>query len=183
MKKRLFAFILVLCLASIANAHLIFTVNGAPQPDEITICPSDMIELGLELSEGENILKYTLQYALTNEQAEFLIDNVTFPWGSCFPGIIGAYDEEGIISWLQIGADDMLCVPDPGPLVLMEGLVIHCLEETDVVMEISVAGDTVINGQVLTNGEVLHTLTIHQIPEPATMLLLGLGGLFLRRRK
>jgi hypothetical protein len=27
------------------------------------------------------------------------------------------------------------------------------------------------------------TLTVHQIPEPITMALLGLGGLFLRRRK
>jgi len=31
--------------------------------------------------------------------------------------------------------------------------------------------------------EVLDTIAIHQIPEPATMLLLGLGGLLLRRRK
>ena len=30
---------------------------------------------------------------------------------------------------------------------------------------------------------VLDTLTIHQIPEPITFALLGLGGLFLRRRK
>ena len=30
---------------------------------------------------------------------------------------------------------------------------------------------------------ILDTITIHQIPEPITMALLGLGGLFLRRRK
>ena len=30
---------------------------------------------------------------------------------------------------------------------------------------------------------ILDTVTIHQIPEPITMVLLGLGGLFLRRRK
>jgi hypothetical protein len=27
------------------------------------------------------------------------------------------------------------------------------------------------------------TIIVHQIPEPTTMLLLGLGGLLLRRRK
>ena len=32
-------------------------------------------------------------------------------------------------------------------------------------------------------GNVVDTLTINQIPEPITMALLGLGGLFLRRRK
>lgn len=31
--------------------------------------------------------------------------------------------------------------------------------------------------------EVMDTMVIHQIPEPMTMVLLGLGGLFLRRRK
>ena len=31
--------------------------------------------------------------------------------------------------------------------------------------------------------QILDTITIHQIPEPITMALLGLGGLFLRRRK
>ncbi len=30
---------------------------------------------------------------------------------------------------------------------------------------------------------IIDTITIHQVPEPITMALLGLGGLFLRRRK
>ena len=32
-------------------------------------------------------------------------------------------------------------------------------------------------------GGILDTIIIHQVPEPATLMLLGLGGLFLRRRK
>jgi hypothetical protein len=32
-------------------------------------------------------------------------------------------------------------------------------------------------------GDLLDTIIIHQVPEPATIALLGLGGLFLRRRK
>jgi hypothetical protein len=34
-----------------------------------------------------------------------------------------------------------------------------------------------------TTGVIEDTLTIHQIPEPTTIALLGLGGLLLRRRK
>ncbi len=34
-----------------------------------------------------------------------------------------------------------------------------------------------------TGGNVLDTITVSQIPEPMTVALLGLGGLFLRRRK
>jgi len=34
-----------------------------------------------------------------------------------------------------------------------------------------------------TDGVVLDTITVSQIPEPMTVALLGLGGLFLRRRK
>lgn len=44
-------------------------------------------------------------------------------------------------------------------------------------------GDVVVYLYAQDLSTVLDTITIHQIPEPATMLLLGLGGLFLRRRK
>ena len=50
----------------------------------------------------------------------------------------------------------------------------HCCEEVDVYIDLWDAGD-------LTGPQ--DTILIHQIPEPATLVLLGLGGLFLRRRK
>ena len=69
-----------------------------------------------------------------------------------------------------------------GPLVLMKELYIHCLDWTGVVLEIISQGLEV-DGEYIEPGTLMHTLTIHQIPEPMTIALLGLGGLFVLRRK
>ena len=52
--KKLLIPTLASCLASPANAGLIFTVDGEPQPDAITTTPSDTVELDLELAPGHN---------------------------------------------------------------------------------------------------------------------------------
>ena len=44
-------------------------------------------------------------------------------------------------------------------------------------------GEVVVNLLNGSNMELLDTITIQQVPEPASMGLLALGGLFLRRRK
>jgi len=187
--KKLLILVLVFGLTSMASADLVFTINdGEPQPDEITMCPSDDLELDLHL-DGGTIVGYQLTYSLSNEQAEFVLPapdsppqyGVVFPWQSMFAGKVNGYDGDGVMSWVEITANNFMAAN--GPLDLMENLWIHCLEPTDVVLEIRVSGATVIDGETIPNGTLLHTLTIHQIPEPATMLLLGLGGLFLRRRK
>jgi hypothetical protein len=190
MMKKLLVMVLVLGMASVANADLIFTVDGEPQPAEISIRPSDEITLDLHLADGENILKYQLMYELSNEQAEFILPDpetspqygISFPWLSTFPGKVNSYDTDGVISYVEIAADNFMMAA-AGPLDLMDGLIIHCLDTTDVVLTITVSQATTINGQELTIGTVLHTLTIHQIPEPMTVALLGLGGLFLLRRR
>jgi len=188
--KKLLVLVLVLGLTSLANADLVFTVNGQPQLPEITLMPSDTIELDLELSAGENTLGYTLDYVLSNPQAELITHafdrygepytNIEFPAVFDFAGSVKLDTPQRV----QISAGQFITGPVAGPAVLMKELYLHCLEPTDVLLQIVVSGTTIIDGQPIPVGTVLHELTIHQIvPEPATMLLLGLGGLFALRRK
>ncbi len=91
-------------------------------------------------------------------------EGAVFIWGSePYP--------EGIFMDLAV-----VVVPIP-PLpvgTLVDNIIFHCEVPGDVTL--TLVGD-------YENGiEVLDTQIIHQLPEPMTMCLLGLGGLFLRRR-
>jgi len=179
--KKLLALVLVLGLTSLASADLVFTVNGKPQPDTIYLLPSDTAEIDLELSAGENITKYELGYILSNAQAELLIGNISFPAPFDYPGGVTWNEPQ----YIGIAASQWGNPPTPlqGPLVLMQGLVVHCLDKTPVDLIIQVDGPTIIDGMTIPIGTVLHTLHIIQdVPEPMTIALLGLGSLFLRKR-
>jgi hypothetical protein len=79
--------------------------------------------------------------------------------------------------------------------ILMQGLLFHCEEPTDVTISLVAAGlgitrleyDAAKNviGQtvIYAPGTVMDSIIVHQIPEPMTMSLLGLGGLALLRRR
>lgn len=197
--KKLLILMLVLGMTSLAGADLIFTIDDVCQPDEITLCWTgigpgqpypDEVVLGLQLAAGQNILAYQITYTLSNEQAEFVLPapgsppqyGIDFPWASVAPGKVNAYDGEGIMSWVEIAADNLF-TPVAGPLDLMDGLILHCLDPTPVTMTVVVSARTEIDGSVIPVDTVLHTLSIVQVPEPMTLALLGLGGLLLRRRK
>jgi hypothetical protein len=75
-------------------------------------------------------------------------------------------------------------IGNTNPLV-MNGTVVN-----GITYRAEIAGDsTIILGSVVDDGKgnylmaVWDTVVIHQVPEPMTICLLGLGGLFLRRRK
>jgi hypothetical protein len=182
--KKLVALILVLGFSSLANAGLIFTVNGEPQPEEISLTPSETITLDLHLAQDQKMWGFTLDYVLSNDQAEFVWDSIEFPDGDKF--YLNAKTTRTEPQMVSITASNFLSPAIDGPLDLMDGLVIHCVEMTDVVLEVKAQSGTQFGPdgtEVIAPGTVLHTLTIHQIPEPATMALLGLGGLFLLRRR
>lgn len=181
--KKLLILMLVLGLASVANASLIFTIDGVEQPPEITLDVSEAVSLDLHLTAGENMLGYDIQYILSNNQAELI---TTGAYGYPAMTLPAPFDLLGYVAYsdpqnVRITASQFLGLPLEGPADLMLDMVLHCLEPTDVVLTVEVMGTTDLNGEPLTG--VIHTLTIHQIPEPATVLLLGLGGLLLRRRK
>ena len=182
--KKLVVFIMFLGLASTAHAVLYtggldFTLNGETQPAEIWLEPSQSVKLGLELLDGHDILGYTLDYVLSNETAELLAGGIEFPTVFSFPGsaVVGGAQN------VTITAAQFLVPAVEGPSVLMTELYIHCLGPGDVLLEIIAQAGTTINGEAIDPGTVIHALTIHQVPEPATTALLGLGGLLLRRKK
>jgi hypothetical protein len=177
--KKLLIIPLVLSAVSICEASLIFTINGEPQPDEITMGISDKIELGARLAAGHTLGSFGFGYYLSSDQAEFLADNVVFNPAFDIPGSVLIHDPQRVRV-----TGSMLFSPDlQGPAVLFEGLLIHCLGAVDVEMEVWDEGGTRIDGVLLDIWDPLAQLTIHQIPEPITVTLLGFGVLLLRRRR
>ena len=188
--KKVFALMLVLGLTSLAGASLIFTIDGVPQEPEITLFVSEEVVLDLHLDVGENIKTYQLMYTLSNEQAEFILPDpetapqygISFPWVSDAPGKVNAFDGDGVMSWVEIAAGNFFAAT-AGPLTLMDGLILHCLDDTPVTLTVVTSAVSIIDGVEIPIDTVMHTLDIIQIPEPMTIVLLGLGGLLLRRRR
>jgi hypothetical protein len=94
-----------------------------------------------------------------------------------------------------VGVTAMFMMPLPDAVngnLAIDHIGIHCTAPGDVTITVAAANVAKPWGQVFmmtsegaaTDHEALGgELIVHQIPEPMTVLLLGLGGLFLRRRK
>jgi len=108
----------------------------------------------------------------------------------------------GSLTWNSINNPDpyagfpplIPAVPALSYPVLMDGLDLHCVEATDVVVELiapygisrllhNASGVVTGSEKIIADGTVMDSIVIHQIPEPMTMSLLGLGGLALLRRR
>ena len=171
--KKLLVLVLVLGIGSLASAGLSFNVGGLPVPDggviEVTVSDVFAVQIvnDLEVVGPIDIGWYAF------EEANAEIAGPAVAYNENMPGewSIGEYGPDAGMFWYTIenevaGVGDTLV----GPLF---EIVLHCTAEGPVLIEVwNYDFDTVIA-----------SMTIIQTPEPASMALLGLGGLFLRRRR
>jgi hypothetical protein len=183
--KKLLVLALVLSMATMASAALTLKINVsgavANQDGSYTVQPSDNITIGITTPAG----------VLTDDDEGDFVMVSDIALGA----IAGGAVENSNTWWANTLADDAVTfgapVPDgmngvagsvalfgytiPAASLLFSGINFHC----------EGIGDTTIQiwqHDWSTPVTLLDSVVIHQIPEPITMTLLGLGGLFLRRR-
>jgi len=172
--KKLLILVMVLAMASLASATLSISVNGDVPTGDITLVPSDFVTLDVH-SDGQDLA----------DAGAFLV--VEGPGMVDISGAVNNYlpntngDTLFIWSGDPLVGDgvfmDFTALAVPAPVlpagILVDGIIFHCEGPGDVVVSLYM-----FRGEL----QLMDTQVIHQVPEPVTIALLGLGGLFLRRR-
>ncbi|MHC4623888.1 MAG: PEP-CTERM sorting domain-containing protein [Planctomycetota bacterium] len=187
--KKLLVLVLVLGLASVVRARntgmaLQLSVNGTPAPDEITLMVSDWIMLDILAADGYALDVMELDLEVIGP-GHIEIDRQMAPTDRDI--IVGCFESW---SWLVDGVTDkgigvivgMTFNPDGCGGKLVDYILFHADDLGDVVIQITDAGtnNDPVNGDIAQ--DMMGSIIIHQVPEPTTILLLGLGVLIVRRK-
>jgi hypothetical protein len=187
--KRLFILIFAVCLVSSASAALFISVNGVIEPPfaEVTLEPSNTAVIGIH---GDGLTPSPLTAYLLVEGPGWidghkmvyrglLSDYQEFPFTEPCPGpcpTIDYYRElfgmPELMDLSLITFADAAITPAPLDGLLLDDIILHCQSLGDVML--SLVGDDF--------AALYDTQAIRQIPEPVTLLLLGMGGLILARK-
>ena len=188
--KKFVVLMLVLGIAVAANAGLQISVDGNPEPveSEIILMPSDHIILDIWTDADIGLFELAT-YALV-AQGPGTIDAsnavIVGPIGNLLGPLPGLAGFEGVQG--QGVAGTYLGGFSGNPVAgdtLVDLIDFHCDGIGEVIVELWSVVDINADPQNpdYRTDVLMDTLIIHQIPEPMTIALLGLGGLLLRRRK
>jgi len=181
--KKLLVVMLVLGMASTANAMLWISVDGTVDPPDtsIELMPSEEVVIDIWGDGSELPGLFYLGISTTSTGAGSLdLANATnlYPgndiWGPSWTDNQDVADFLGVYNpFVTTSLSDNSLEPPPLTGTLVDGIIFHCEGLGDVTITLFDGGGVALDSQV-----------IHQvIPEPMTVALLGLGGLLLRRRK
>jgi len=201
--KKLIVLVLVLSMATIANAGLQISVGGQINPPDtsITLAPSDTVMIDIHGDNGT--VAPTALYLIVDKLSR--LDGGGLAGTNAWNMVLSEFTQAdaAMIAYLNnlngyppgVGASDAIFInalytdPQANPNysgLMVDGVVFHCDAVGDVLISlVNIAQqfneDTGgFDPPVIT---VFDTQVIHQVPEPMTMVLLGLGGLFLRRNR
>jgi len=185
--KKLMVLVMVFAMASLASATLQISINGDQQAAPITLQPSQtaVLDIWSDATLPVNQALNLVIVSTTGSTINFLSgDSVLNPaqqgvkleHGGNATWFLGA---EGILPAGEEGMGGYI-VNTVGPIstggTIFDGIILHCDAPGDVMVKLYMVPDEF--DRVILVDEAV----IHQIPEPVTIALLGLGGLFLRRR-
>jgi len=184
--KKLVVLMLVLGVCSLTNAGLKISVNGVVDPPDtqVILNESDYATIdiqGLDPAQGMGDFYLGINVA-GGQYGSMDISGATIPYQGNLTSIVWL-DDPGTAALLGLEnplvfltLTDLAIPPKPlmGPLV--DNIKFHCDGYVPPMSDVTLTLFDI-------EGNVLDTQVIHQIPEPITIALLGLGGLFLRRRK
>ena len=177
--KKLLVIIMVLGMATATNAGLKISVNDVVDPQgDIVLNSSDTVKIDV-WSDGQDIGDSPIYLAFAGPASIDLSGaiNAVNPTSPPFVTPPDWYPEDMAGNVFIDVVIVAVPVPNLPAGVIADGIVMHCDGLEDVLITLfRDARD--IGGELL----VMDTQIIHQ-PEPITIALLGLGGLFLRRRK
>jgi hypothetical protein len=203
MMKKLLVLMLVLGISSVASAgtvDLVISSWGAgpdpitepiPPVTEITIGPSEWVDLDVMYTASADWLLASISIDLVlTGNATLYVDDLTEPPGAWDSDLtVITENVAGKHYTLEFSMDSGLA-GIVEPTIALDHILVHCDDLGDVTLVMSDNSDTGTGGTVETDWSAMPTPTfgitqvsITQVPEPMTLALLGLGGLFLVRRK
>jgi hypothetical protein len=168
---------------------LAISVNGDPNPidSEIWLLPSETIMLDIHSvggNTGDSFFALVTSGLGVINGWSGIVNIPPAPDASLLLGpagpemnfIGGLGTRDGVAG--TVGSFTALPPYDDGPY--FDLIEFHCIGPGDALIEL-IEVDTV--GWTVAGMPVMDSVIIHQVPEPTTVLLLSLGGLFLRRRR